>query len=83
LINVLWELGYYPNLEVLSIEPPPAFESMENAINDLRNRLYVVPNSEKDVLLKDAARDLLATSDRGLSIIGSKNRALGLVRINR
>ena len=82
LINVLWELGYYPNLEVLSIEPPPAFESMENAINDLRNRLYVIPNSEKDVLLKDAARDLLTTSDRGLSVIGSKNRALGLVRIN-
>jgi SAM-dependent methyltransferase len=82
LMKVLWELEYYPNLEVLSIDSSPTFESMENAIDDLRNRLYVIPDSEKDVLLKTAANELLVDTDKGLLVVGSKNRALGLVRIN-
>lgn len=82
LMNVLWELGYYPDLEVLSIDTSPTFESMENAIDDLRNRLYVTPGTEKDFLLKNAAAKLLIDTDDGLSVSGSKSRVLGLVRIN-
>ena len=81
-MNVLWELGYYPDLEVLSIDTSPTFESMENAIDDLRNRLYVTPGTEKDFLLKNAAAKLLIDTDDGLSVSGSKSRVLGLVRIN-
>jgi SAM-dependent methyltransferase len=78
LMPVLWEMGIYPNLEMLESIPPPHYDDSDDALGDLRFRLYIQPDTEKDRLLKRAMKELLLKDEEGLAIKGAGPRRLGL-----
>lgn len=78
LLPVLWEMGIYPDLEMMESVPPPQYDDWDDALRDLRFRLYAQPDSEKDRLIQRAMKKLLIKSEDGLAIKGAGPRRLGL-----
>jgi SAM-dependent methyltransferase len=79
LVRVLWEMDIYPDVEMLETGGPHAFESREAAMEQLRRRLYVAPDTEQDRRLEQAARELLVEATDGLVVKGSRPRRQGLI----
>ena len=48
LMQVLWELGIYPNLEMYAPLPFRPFRDWHRALDALRSRLFVTPDTEQD-----------------------------------
>ena len=70
LVNVLWAMGIYPDVQMLAPVMPDRFEDREVALTQLRNRLYVREGSAEDVRLQSAMGELLADVDGGVSVGG-------------
>jgi len=79
LMGVLWEMGISPDLEMLDTGARGGFESWDVAIEQLRRRLYVAPDTEPDRRLQSAARELLVDTPDGLVVRGTPPRQQGLV----
>ena len=79
LLRVLWEMEIYPDLEMFQVSDPQTFESREAAIEQLRQRLYVTPDTEEDRGLHTAADELLVETPDGLAIRGACPRRQGLI----
>ena len=79
LLPVLWEMGIYPDVEMLEPTGVHVFESREEAVETLRQRLYVAPGSEEDGRLVDAASELLVERPDGVVIAGAKQRRQALL----
>lgn len=79
IVSVLWDMGIYPDVEMLDGRQIRPFEDREQALEQLRTRIYVTQDSEKDSRLKAAMEDLLIETDSGLVIKGSPLSRLGLV----
>ena len=79
LLRVLWEMAIYPDLEMLEKRGPQAFESREAAMEQLRGRLYVSPESEQERRLLAVADELLVETPEGLLVSGARERRQGLV----
>ena len=79
LLDVLWELNTFPDLEMLQGSTPHVFESGDKAVEQLRQRLYVAPDTEQDRRLKGALADLLIESPDGLVVRGAAPRRLALI----
>jgi 2-polyprenyl-3-methyl-5-hydroxy-6-metoxy-1,4-benzoquinol methylase len=84
LMDVLKDFGLRPQMEILENLEPHNYQSYDEALNDLRNRLYVTTDSPKDELLKSGLRDLLVSvspsDDHLLELKGSEKRALCLIK---
>ena len=70
LVNALWEMGIYPDVQMLAPVMPDRFEDRDVALAQLRNRLYVRACSPEDVRLQDAMEELLEDVDGGVSVRG-------------
>jgi SAM-dependent methyltransferase len=79
LVNVLWEMDICPDVEMLESASPRAFESRESALEQLRARLYVKPDTERDRRLQSAMDELLVETPDGVGIRGAKLRRQGLI----
>ena len=79
LIPLLWEMDIYPNIEMFEPAPRQAFESREEAHEQLQRRLYVMPDTEQDTRLKKAIEDLLVETPDGLVIGGVEPSRQGLI----
>lgn len=79
LMEVLWGMGIFPNLEMLPPSRPRGFESRDAARAQLRNRLYLAPGSPKERLLDQALDELLEEVDGVLRIRGAALTRPGLV----
>ncbi len=79
LLPVLWEMGIYPDVEMLEPTGVHVFESREDAVDTLRQRIYVAPGSEEDGRLAAAAFELLKESADGVVIVGGKPRRQALL----
>ena len=79
LLPVLWEMGIYPDVEMLEPTGVHVFESRAEALETLRHRIYIAPGSEEDVRLGDAASGLLEESADGVVITGAKPRRQALL----
>ena len=82
LLWVLWEMGIFPAVEIVETGAAQQFESREAAIDQLRQRLYVMPDTPKDERLHAAAEQLLAETVDGLVIPGAPRRRQGLLSWN-
>lgn len=84
LMDVLVYMGLKPEMELLETLSPHNYHSHSDALQDIRNRLYVNANSEKDVLLKDSLTRMLngvvSSDGDAYELKGSVNRALCLIR---
>ena len=79
LLRVLWEMEIYPDIEMFGASEPQVFESREAAIEQLRQRLYITPDTEQDRRLKMAVQDLLEETPDGLVVPGARRRRQGLI----
>ena len=79
LMQVLWQLGIYPNVEMMPSEARSAFESKEAAVDQVAGFLWVRPGSEEEERLRLAASELLEEDEDGVRIKGAKFRPNGLI----
>ena len=79
LLRVLWEMEIYPDLEMLGTGETQPFDSRDSAVEQLRQRLYVRPDTEMDERLLKAADELLVDTPDGLIVRGSRLRRQGLL----
>ena len=79
LVNVMWEVGIYPDVEMFDALDRQVFESREAAVEQLRGRLWVAPDTEADRRLQQAAEELLEDCDGGVAIRGEDAKRQGLL----
>ena len=70
LMNVLWEMGIYPDVQMLEPTMPDRFEDRDVALTQLRDRLYVRAGSAHDDRLKSAMDALLVDVEGGVMVRG-------------
>lgn len=70
LMGVLWDMGIYPDIEMLAPTLSDMFEDRDTALAQLRNRLYVKAGSAQDGRLQPAMDELLVQTENGLSVRG-------------
>ncbi len=68
LLPALWELGIFPNLQMLPPEPSRAAPSMDVAVQIARVFLYVQPGTEADGRLLEAANELAVETPQGITL---------------
>jgi SAM-dependent methyltransferase len=78
-MQVLWEMGIYPHLEMFEAVPFRAFKNWQRALDTLRQRLFVMPDTEKDARLQQAMRELLIETPAGYAIRGIKPGPLAFI----
>ena len=74
LMDVLWQMGLTPELSVLDPLDPHTYKSDEDALHDLRKRLYVNQGTEKDEKLIMALQSNLKPTEKGLELRNSDGR---------
>lgn len=79
LLEVLWEMDIYPDLEMVQASGPAVFESRDEALEELRSRLYVSPGAESERRLKRAVDQELVEVPDGLQVRGSPGQRQGLL----
>ena len=70
LVNALWEMRIYPDLQMLEPVQSDRFEDRDVALTQLRNRLYVRAGSMQDSRLQEAMSELLEDVDGGVRVKG-------------
>jgi SAM-dependent methyltransferase len=78
-MHVLWEMDIYPHLEMFEAIPFRAFKTWQQALETLRQRLFVMPDTEKDARLQQAMHELLMEMPAGYVIKGTQPGRLALI----
>jgi 2-polyprenyl-3-methyl-5-hydroxy-6-metoxy-1,4-benzoquinol methylase len=68
LLPLLWELGVFPNLEMLSLHRPEPFGDRDQALTLLRRMIYVKPGGEQDARLQSALDALTCEVPGGIAL---------------
>jgi hypothetical protein len=76
---VLWEMDIYPHLEMFEAIPFRTFKTWQKALDTLRQRLFVMPDTEKDALLQQAMHELLIATPTGYAIKDEKPGRLAFI----
>ena len=79
LMNVLWEMNVYPNLEMFEAISAETVENRKAALQFLRQLLYVRPDTERDQLLQAAMGELTVETPEGFYIRGARPRRQALI----
>lgn len=79
LMQVLWEMDIYPDLEMLPGRPPRAYDSREAARKQLLYRLFLEPGGPGEKRLEEALDELLVETEEGMGIRGVGPTHPGLV----
>jgi 2-polyprenyl-3-methyl-5-hydroxy-6-metoxy-1,4-benzoquinol methylase len=79
LMQVLWDLDIYPNLEMYAPIPFRPFKDWQRALDALRPRLFVTPDTEQDARLQQSMRELLIETPAGYVIKGIPPGRLALI----
>ena len=72
LLNVLWEMDIYPDLEMFEPTGPETAPSGVAALEMLRQMLYVKPDTENDRRLQKATEELTVETPEGLTTRDSR-----------
>ncbi len=79
LMNVLWEMGIYPSVRMLTPTGPQVFESVAAAVEEVRGRLFVGSDTERLGRLSGAIEGYLEAVDGGYRIRGARAVRQGVV----
>jgi hypothetical protein len=79
LMQVLWEMDIYPNVETCGPIPFRAFEDWQTALETLRQRLHVTPDTAEDAQLQKAMQALLMRTPNGYAMQGISSGRLALI----
>ena len=80
LMNVLWDLGLTPELEVIETLSPHIYQNLELTISDLRRRLYISEGGEKDHRFISNINNQLEKVADGIGLKYSSERTLCLIK---
>ena len=72
LMNVLWEMGIYPSVRMLTPTGPQIFESVEAAIEEVSGRLFIGSDAERRRRLSESIEGYLEAVDGGYRIRGTR-----------
>jgi hypothetical protein len=78
-MQVLWEMDIYPHLEMFEAIPFRPFKNWQRALETLRQRLFVMPDTDKDALLQQAMHELLVETPAGYTIKGTTPGRLAFI----
>jgi hypothetical protein len=78
-MQVLWEMNIYPHLEMFAPEPFRTFRDWRRALETLRQRLFVIPDTDKDARLQQAMHELLIETPAGYAIKDTPPGRLALI----
>jgi SAM-dependent methyltransferase len=79
LMQVLWEMDIYPDLEMFEPRPSRAFKDWLTALETLRRRIHVKPDTAEDAGLQRAMRELLIETPDGYGMKGATPEHLALI----
>ncbi len=80
LLDVLWEMGIYPDLEMLEGQSRHTYENRQAALSQLRRRVYVQADTPEDQRLHEAMSELLVETPEGSLTWEAPLRRLGILR---
>ncbi|MCH8311325.1 MAG: hypothetical protein IIB17_12640 [Chloroflexi bacterium] len=79
LVNVLWELDIYPNVDMMPHRQRTAFESPEAALEQIARRLFIGGNPVREERLRAALPEYLESIADGYAIKGAKPARQGII----
>ena len=79
LVNVLWEMDIYPNVDMMPRRQNTAFESPEAALEQIARRLFIGGNPVREERLRAALPGYLEPTADGYAIRGAKPARQGIV----
>ena len=79
LVNILWEMDIYPDLDMMPYRRRSPFESPEAALDQIARRLFIGDNPVREERLRTALPDYLEPTSDGYVIRGSKPARQGIV----
>ena len=79
LMNVLWEMGIYPNVRMLAPAEPQTFEGVEAAIEEVSGRLFIGSDSDRLERLAGSIEGYLEAVEGGYRIRGARAVRQGVV----
>jgi hypothetical protein len=79
LMQVLWDMDIYPNVEMFEPIPFRAFKDWQTALEILRQRLHVTPDTAEDARLQKAIQALLMKTPNGYAMQGTAPGRLALI----
>ena len=82
LMDVLWQLEIVPELNTIEHLGPHIYGSEQDAISDLRRRLYVNQGTRKDEILTRVLKNDLKPTDDGMELANSEGRISCLISWN-
>ena len=82
LMDVLWQLGIAPELNIIEHLGPHIYGSVKDAISDLRRRLYVNQGTRKDEILTRVLKNDLKPTEQGMELANSDGRISCLISWN-
>ena len=82
LMDVLWQLGIAPELNIIEHLGPHIYGSEKDAISDLRRRLYVNQGTRKDEILTRVLKSDLKPTEQGMELANSDGRITCLISWN-
>ena len=82
LMDVLWQLGIAPELNIIEHLGPHIYGSGKDAISDLRRRLYVNQGTRKDEILTRVLKSDLKPTEQGMELANSDGRISCLISWN-
>ncbi|KAA1282959.1 MAG: hypothetical protein EGP03_06170 [SAR202 cluster bacterium] len=82
LMDVLWQLGIAPELNIIEHLGPHIYGSEKDAISDLRRRLYVNQGTRKDEILTRVLKSDLKPTEQGMELANSDGRISCLISWN-
>lgn len=78
-MELLWSMDIYPDVEMLDPETVVMDTDLDGAIEQLRGRLAVQEGTAKDALLRAAAEELLEEVPGGLTVRGNPPRRQAII----
>jgi SAM-dependent methyltransferase len=78
-LQVLWEMDIYPDLEMFEPRPFRAFKDWQTALETLRRRIHVRPDTAEDARLLWVMRELLIETPGGYTMKEAAPEHLALI----
>ena len=78
-LQVLWEMDIYPDLEMFEPRPSRAFRDWQTALETLRRRIHVRPDTAEDARLLRVMRELLIETPGGYTMKEAAPEYLALI----
>ena len=72
LMNVLWEMDFYPSVQMLRATAPPVFADLESAMAEFARRLFVGPGTAAALRLRECIEAYLEPVDGGYRVKGAR-----------